>query len=51
MARRKKPPPLCGDYRSAAGANAPVSSVHLVLLELELAGRLTQEPGRKISLI
>ncbi|MDB2626469.1 hypothetical protein N9Y64_03765 [Alphaproteobacteria bacterium] len=47
MARRKKPPPLCGDYRSAAG----VSSVHLVLLELELAGRLTQEPGRKISLI
>jgi predicted Rossmann fold nucleotide-binding protein DprA/Smf involved in DNA uptake len=32
-------------------ANAPVSTVHLVLLELELAGRLTQEPGGKISLI
>ncbi len=32
-------------------ANAPVSAVHLVLLELELAGRLTQEPGGKISLI
>ena len=32
-------------------ANAPVSKVHLVLLELELAGRLTQEPGGKISLI
>jgi len=31
--------------------NAPVSDVHLVLLELELAGRLTQEPGGKISLI
>ena len=32
-------------------SNAPVSTVHLVLLELELAGRLTQEPGGKISLI
>ncbi|MCH1542513.1 MAG: DNA-processing protein DprA [Alphaproteobacteria bacterium] len=32
-------------------ANAPVSTVHLVLLELDLAGRLTQEPGGKISLI
>lgn len=32
-------------------ANAPVSAVHLVLLELELAGRLTQEPGGKVSLI
>ena len=51
MVRQKKPSPLCRNYRSAAGANAPVSSVHLVLLELELAGRLTQEPGRKISLI
>lgn len=32
-------------------ANAPVSAVHLVLLELELAGRLTQEPSGKICLI
>ncbi|MGB0478850.1 MAG: DNA-processing protein DprA [Parvibaculales bacterium] len=32
-------------------SNVPVSTVHLVLLELELAGRLTQEPGGKISLI
>jgi DNA processing protein len=32
-------------------ARAPVSTIHLVLLELELAGRLTQEPGGKISLI
>ena len=32
-------------------SNAPVSAVHLVLLELELARRLTQEPGGKISLI
>lgn len=32
-------------------SNAPVSTVHLILLELELAGRLTQEPGGKISLI
>jgi DNA processing protein len=32
-------------------ANAPVSAVHLILLELELAGRLTQEPGGKISMI
>lgn len=32
-------------------ANAPVTTVHLVLLELELAGRLTQEPDGKISLI
>ena len=32
-------------------SKAPVSTVHLILLELELAGRLTQEPGGKISLI
>lgn len=32
-------------------ANAPVRAVHLVLLELELAGRLTQEPSGKICLI
>ena len=32
-------------------SNAPVSTVHLVLLELEFAGRLTQKPGGKISLI
>lgn len=32
-------------------SQAPVQMVHLVLLELELAGRLTQEPGGKISLI
>lgn len=30
---------------------APVQQVHLVLLQLELSGRLTTEPGGKISLI
>jgi DNA processing protein len=29
----------------------PVPQVHLILLELDLAGRLTQEPGGKICLI
>lgn len=32
-------------------SGAPVQQVHLVLLQLELAGRLTTEPGGKISLI
>lgn len=32
-------------------SGAPVQQVHLVLLHLELAGRLTTEPGGKISLI
>ena len=36
---------------SIEAANAPESTVHLVLLELELAGRLTQERGGIISLI
>lgn len=34
-----------------AQADAPVQVVHLVLLKLDLAGRLTTEPGGKISLI
>ncbi|MBE8220734.1 MAG: DNA-protecting protein DprA [Alphaproteobacteria bacterium] len=29
----------------------PIASVHLILIELELAGRLTQEAGGKISLL
>ena len=32
-------------------SGAPVQQVHLVLLQLEMAGRLTTEPGGKISLI
>jgi DNA processing protein len=32
-------------------SGAPVQHVHLVLLKLELSGRLTTEPGGKISLI
>ena len=32
-------------------SGASVQQVHLVLLQLELSGRLTTEPGGKISLI
>ena len=45
-----EPVPMTVDELVEA-SNAPVSAVHLILLELELAGRLTQEPGGKISLI